>query len=90
MTSEREAVELFCKSHAMEPALFSVRQVSEAVGLSRSMLVELEQKGFLMPARVNPKTGYPSVLAAPKTSERCCCQGRVVGYIRRCIGRKEQ
>lgn len=60
MVSEREAVERFCRSHAMEPELFSVRQVSEAVGLSRAMLVELEQKGFLTPARVNPKTGYRS------------------------------
>ena len=60
MASEREAVEQFCKSHAMAPELFSVRQVSEAVGLSRAMLVELEQKGFLTPARVNPKTGYRS------------------------------
>lgn len=58
MVSERETVELFYRSHAMEPALFSVRQVCEAVGLSRAMLVELEQKGFLTPARVNPKTGY--------------------------------
>ncbi|MBQ9647224.1 MAG: MerR family transcriptional regulator [Oscillospiraceae bacterium] len=58
MASEREAVERFCRSHAMEPALFSVRQVCEAVGLSRAMLVELERKGFLTPARVNPKTGY--------------------------------
>lgn len=55
---EKEINRQYVEDTALTPELFSVKQVREACGLSRAMLIKLEDAGFLTPARVDAKTGY--------------------------------
>lgn len=56
--NEKEINRQYIEDTALTPELFSIKQVREACGLSRSMLIKLEDAGFLTPVRVDTKTGY--------------------------------
>lgn len=45
-------------SHILNESLFSIRQIASASGLSRAMIIKLEEAGFLKPVKINPKNGY--------------------------------
>ena len=38
--------------------LFTINEIAQACGISRSTLLRMEKDGFLMPRRVDPITGY--------------------------------
>ena len=55
---ERDIMRDYEADIPLSPELFSIRQVCDACGISRAMLIKLENAGFLVPAQVNAKTGY--------------------------------
>lgn len=44
--------------NANDYALFPITKAAHACGLSRSSLIRLEERGLLVPARINPESGY--------------------------------
>ena len=58
MRDEKKAVEEMYSDETLRTDIFSIKQVTKVTGLSRAMLIKLEDMGFLVPKHVNQKTGY--------------------------------
>lgn len=58
MRDEKKAIEEVYKNYDIRTDIFSIKQTSHATGLSRSMLLKLEEEGFLTPKHINQSSGY--------------------------------
>lgn len=58
MRNENAAIENMSRDPGIRRDLFSMKQTVKTTGLSRAMLLKLEQAGFLTPKEINKKTGY--------------------------------
>ena len=58
MRNEKNAIKEMKADKALRRDLFSVSQTSASTGLSRAMLLRLEEAGFLVPNKKDAKTGY--------------------------------
>ena len=58
MRNEDEAIEEMEKDEALRKDLFSISQTVRSTGVSRALLLKLEDAGFLVPKKKNDKTGY--------------------------------
>ena len=58
MRNEKNAIKEMKADKALRRDLFSVSQTSASTGLSRAMLLRLEEAGFLVPNKKEAKTGY--------------------------------
>lgn len=58
MVNEKEAVEQMRKYPNLREDLFTLKWVREATGLSRTMLIRLENEGFITPRKVDEWTGW--------------------------------
>lgn len=58
MVNEKEAVEQMRQYPNLREDLFTLKWVREATGLSRTMLIRLENEGFITPRKVDERTGW--------------------------------
>lgn len=58
MRNEDQAIEEMEEDEALRKDLFSISQTVKSTGLSRALLLKLEDAGFLVPKKKNDKTGY--------------------------------
>ena len=58
MRNEETAIEDMSRDPDIRRDLFSVKQVVKSTGMSRTMLLKLEDAGFIVPKEINKKTGY--------------------------------
>ena len=58
MVNEKQAVEEMRGYPNLRGDLFTLKRVSDATGLSRTMLIKLEHDGFITPTEVNEETGW--------------------------------
>lgn len=58
MRNEKAAIKDMSRTPGIRRDLFSMKQAVKSTGLSRAMLLKLENAGFLIPKEINKKTGY--------------------------------
>lgn len=58
MRDENRAIKEMEKDEALRKDLFSISQTVKSTGVSRALLLRLEDAGFLVPKKKNPDTGY--------------------------------
>ena len=56
--NEKKMIETMRQDPALRKDLFTLKTVIQATGLSRTMLINLEKKGFLTPEQVDERTGW--------------------------------
>ena len=58
MKNEMDAIREMKDIPGLRDDLFTMKRVSEATGLSRTMLIKLEKEGFLTPSKTDEETGW--------------------------------